>query len=98
MRASTLPLVAIAAAANARELSSRSDTDASVWETRDGVNAHSSTKRVSNRPYKRQDGWSPPDELVTPLEEVWDHCLSTYSDGLFGFENYGWDQIMATNG
>ncbi|CAI4213278.1 unnamed protein product [Parascedosporium putredinis] len=40
----------------------------------------------------------PPSNLATPLKQVWDHCLATYSDGLFGFKNYGWDQIMATKG
>lgn len=32
--------------------------------------------------------WDPPSELVTPLKEVWDHEISTYSDPL-GFKNYG---------
>jgi hypothetical protein len=34
--------------------------------------------------------WDPPTELVTPLEEVWQHELDTYSDAL-GFMNYGFD-------
>ncbi|KAL1852525.1 hypothetical protein Daus18300_012123 [Diaporthe australafricana] len=46
-----------------------------------------------------QSGWNPPADLAKPLKEVWDHCEKTYSDGdLYGFKNYGWDQIMATKG
>ncbi|KIY68537.1 hypothetical protein CYLTODRAFT_489665 [Cylindrobasidium torrendii FP15055 ss-10] len=41
--------------------------------------------------------WDPPSNLVTPLKEAWDHEMSTYSDPT-GFRNYGFDQIMATNG
>lgn len=39
---------------------------------------------------KRQNDstWNPPSELVTPLNEVWEHEVSTYSDAL-GFKNYG---------
>ncbi|KAL1618824.1 hypothetical protein SLS56_010383 [Neofusicoccum ribis] len=48
---------------------------------------------------KRQDNstWNPPSELVTPLNEVWEHEVSTYSDAL-GFKNYGYDQVMAGKG
>lgn len=41
--------------------------------------------------------WSPPTNLVTPLAEVWEYQVSTYSDPL-GFKNYGYDQIIATGG
>lgn len=41
--------------------------------------------------------WDPPAELVQPLDEVWKHVESTYPD-LYGFRNYGWDQIMANKG
>lgn len=41
------------------------------------------------------DSWDPPSDLVTPLEEVWDHEISTYSDPL-GFMNYGYDHLMDT--
>jgi hypothetical protein len=42
-------------------------------------------------------GWSPPSNLAGPLDEVWRHQESTYSN-LYGFRNYGWDQIMANRG
>ncbi|HEX6684077.1 MAG TPA: RICIN domain-containing protein [Candidatus Limnocylindrales bacterium] len=42
-------------------------------------------------------GWNPPSNLVVPLDEVWRHQESTYPN-LFGFRNYGWDQIMANGG
>ncbi|WP_211267087.1 hypothetical protein [Nonomuraea candida] len=45
----------------------------------------------------RQSGWNPPGNLVTPLNEVWQHQESTYPN-LYGFRNYGWDQIMANRG
>jgi hypothetical protein len=41
--------------------------------------------------------WDPPSNLVTPLEEVWQHQLDTYSDAL-GFQNYGYDHVMAGKG
>jgi hypothetical protein len=41
--------------------------------------------------------WNPPSNLVTPLNEVWSHVESTYPN-LYGFRNYGWDQIMANRG
>ncbi|GAA4532458.1 MULTISPECIES: hypothetical protein [Nonomuraea] len=41
--------------------------------------------------------WNPPANLVTPLNEVWQHVESTYPN-LYGFRNYGWDQIMANGG
>ncbi|WP_206068454.1 hypothetical protein [Nonomuraea composti] len=42
-------------------------------------------------------GWNPPSNLVTPLNEVWQHVESTYPN-LYGFRNYGWDQVMANRG
>ncbi|RDW82829.1 hypothetical protein BP6252_03941 [Coleophoma cylindrospora] len=48
---------------------------------------------------KRQTTWSPPSNLVTPLQEVWDHVSTTYNNGdLLGFKNYGYDILMASNG
>ncbi|MET9965273.1 hypothetical protein ABZZ80_04940 [Streptomyces sp. NPDC006356] len=43
------------------------------------------------------DQWNPPADLVQPLGEVWNHVESTYPD-LYGFRNYGWDQVMANRG
>ncbi|GAA0438703.1 hypothetical protein Acor_78940 [Acrocarpospora corrugata] len=42
-------------------------------------------------------GWSPPANLVTPLNQVWQHYESTYPQ-LNTFRNYGWDQVMANGG
>jgi hypothetical protein len=42
-------------------------------------------------------GWTPPSNLVTPLNEVWNHVETTYPN-LYGFRNYGWDQVMANGG
>ncbi|MDX2532693.1 hypothetical protein [Streptomyces scabiei] len=41
--------------------------------------------------------WNPPSNLVQPLGEVWNHVESTYGN-LYGFRNYGWDQVMANRG
>ncbi|MGW3297720.1 hypothetical protein ACWC9S_27505 [Streptomyces xiamenensis] len=41
--------------------------------------------------------WNPPAHLVQPLNEVWQHVEQTYPD-LYGFRNYGWDQLMANGG
>nr|MDT0660648.1 cellulose-binding protein [Micromonospora sp. DSM 115978] len=44
-------------------------------------------------------GWNPPANLVTPLNEVWTHQEQTYNNGnLYGFRNYGWDQLFANGG
>ncbi len=42
-------------------------------------------------------GWSPPANLVTPLNQVWQHQEQTYPN-LYGFRNYGWDQVFANRG
>ncbi|MET7396778.1 cellulose-binding protein [Dactylosporangium sp. NPDC005572] len=42
-------------------------------------------------------GWNPPAGLVTPLNQVWTHQEQTYSN-LYGFRNYGWDQLFAGGG
>jgi cellulose binding protein with CBM2 domain len=43
------------------------------------------------------DPWNPPSSLVQPLAAVWSHEESTYSN-LYGFKNYGWDQLFAGGG
>ncbi|CAM1500409.1 Fc.00g095710.m01.CDS01 [Cosmosporella sp. VM-42] len=92
-------MVALAALTAASTISSSSDLDSSVWQRLSSIKERSFTPHRRNRPTKRQSGWSPPSELATPLKQVWDHCLETYSDGdLFGFKNYGWDQVKATSG
>lgn len=45
----------------------------------------------------KETTWNPPSNLVTPLKQVWDHEMSTYSNPL-GFKNYGYDQVMAAKG
>ncbi|KAF2248266.1 hypothetical protein BU26DRAFT_565669 [Trematosphaeria pertusa] len=45
----------------------------------------------------KQTTWNPPSNLVTPLKQVWDHEMSTYSNPL-GFMNFGYDQVMAGQG
>ncbi|MBL7259495.1 cellulose-binding domain-containing protein [Paractinoplanes lichenicola] len=43
--------------------------------------------------------WNPPSQLVQPLAAVWTHQEQTYSNGnLYGFKNYGWDQLFAAGG
>ncbi|MFI7545037.1 cellulose-binding protein [Actinoplanes sp. NPDC049599] len=42
-------------------------------------------------------GWNPPAGLVTPLNQVWAHQEQTYPN-LYGFRNYGWDQVFANGG
>lgn len=41
--------------------------------------------------------WNPPANLVAPLNQVWQHVEQTYSN-LYGFRNYGWDQVFANRG
>ncbi|KAL3440377.1 hypothetical protein BJX65DRAFT_290566 [Aspergillus insuetus] len=55
------------------------------------------TPGISKRQSSLPTTWDPPSNLVTPLEEVWQHQLDTYSDPL-GFQNYGFDQVIAAGG
>ncbi|KAL2211237.1 hypothetical protein CC79DRAFT_1377821 [Sarocladium strictum] len=99
MRFSALSLAAISLASLAEglDVSENQDANVSVWENVDtSILARGSD--LWNRPVKRQSGWNPPSNLKTPLKEVWDHQLATYSGGLYGFRNYGWDQLIATQG
>jgi hypothetical protein len=41
--------------------------------------------------------WDPPGRLAARLDQVWRHVESTYPD-LYGFRNYGWDQVLANRG
>ncbi|WP_435233215.1 cellulose-binding domain-containing protein [Micromonospora aurantiaca (nom. illeg.)] len=44
-------------------------------------------------------GWNPPSNLAGPLNQVWQHVEQTYNNGnLYGFRNYGWDQLFANRG
>lgn len=52
---------------------------------------------VTAAPAQAAAQWNPPAGLVQPLGEVWNHVESTYPD-LYGFRNYGWDQVMANRG
>ncbi|RWA09715.1 hypothetical protein EKO27_g5392 [Xylaria grammica] len=102
MRSIASLTLALAAGATAVDFSRSHDTNSSVWSSAAELPAAASHSRSPisrfwNRPSKRQGGWSPPSDLATALQEVWDHCMSTYSD-FWGFKNYGWDQIHATEG
>ncbi|KAH7255247.1 uncharacterized protein BKA55DRAFT_592619 [Fusarium redolens] len=90
-------LMALATSTVAHPNSAKSDLDGSVWKALTPVKARSWTSIPRNRPTKRQSGWNPPSDLATPLKEVWDHEVKTYSDAL-GFKNYGWDQVIAGKG
>ncbi|KAF2634794.1 hypothetical protein P280DRAFT_462991 [Massarina eburnea CBS 473.64] len=65
------------------------------------VSALLSTGFAASIPRERRDlgetTWNPPSDLVTPLQEVWDHEIDTYSDPL-GFKNYGFDQLVDGKG
>ncbi|MDT0442221.1 hypothetical protein [Streptomyces johnsoniae] len=60
---------------------------------------------VSGPPAAAADGpsaraaepWNPPAQYAQGLDEVWQHVESTYPD-LYGFRNYGWDQLIANEG
>ncbi|KAG6368311.1 hypothetical protein INS49_002516 [Diaporthe citri] len=74
--------------------SSLSDSDAAIW---DNVNDLHVRSEMQERLAKRQTTWNPPSNLVTPLKQVRDHEMSTYSNPL-GFKNYGYDQLIANKG
>ncbi|KAF4339342.1 cellulose-binding family II [Fusarium beomiforme] len=95
--ASAAGLMALATSTVAHSNSAKSDLDGSVWKSLTSVKSRSWASVPRNRPTKRQSGWNPPSDLVTPLKEVWDHEVKTYSDAL-GFKNYGWDQVIAGKG
>ncbi|KAK7219924.1 hypothetical protein V2G26_007927 [Clonostachys chloroleuca] len=92
-------LLSISSLAAGLEWSDNHEGDFSTEKfAEDNVAAALRNRRVWNRPIKRQSGWSPPSDIASPLQEVWDHCINTYSNGLYSFKNYGWDQLMATDG
>ncbi|KAL4760999.1 uncharacterized protein BDW70DRAFT_136577 [Aspergillus foveolatus] len=62
-----------------------------------GVPKPTSSDSRSKRDVTLPSTWDPPSDLVTPLQEVWDHEVETYSDAL-GFKNYGFDQVIAAGG
>jgi hypothetical protein len=95
---SSAAMLALAASVASYDISTPSDEDGSVWAALSGQEGSSVARRVTNRPSKRQTGWNPPSALVTPLKQVWDHQVATYSQGLYGFKNFGWDQLMAADG
>ncbi|CVK90777.1 uncharacterized protein FPRN_07216 [Fusarium proliferatum] len=90
-------LMALTTSTVAHSNSATSDLDGSVWKALTPLKSRSWTSIPRNRPTKRQSGWNPPSDLATPLKEVWDHEVKTYSDAL-GFKNYGWDQVIAGKG
>ena len=55
------------------------------------------TPKATTTPSAATAEWNPPAGLVKPLGEVWDHMASTYPD-IYGFKNYGFDQIIANKG
>lgn len=61
------------------------------------VGAQAAEPRAQAARAQVADDWNPPSNLVQPLNEVWRHVESTYPD-LYGFRNYGWDQVMANRG
>lgn len=75
------------------------DANPAVWAQSLQESRRSDSSRGSPVPrgLEKRD-WSPPSNLASPLKQVWDHCLATYSSGLFGFRNFGWDQLVANNG
>jgi len=100
MRYSTPLTLALAASATALNFSSSNDTSSSIWSSvPESSTSHSSpaAARLWDRPVFSRASWSPPSNLASPLKQVWDHCVSTYSN-FWGFRNYGWDQIHATGG
>lgn len=90
----SLTLVCSITAAQA-EWSAELDRNATIWK--DVSSSFPGPSSPNSRIAKRQSTWNPPPNLVTPLKQVWDHEVSTYSNAL-GFKNYGYDQIMANKG
>lgn len=91
---SLVSVLAFAFSVSIAHNNSFADLDGSVWERPQNVYSRAN---LDNRLSKRQSSWSPPANLVTPLQQVWDHEVATYSDAL-GFQNYGYDQLMANKG
>ncbi|KAH6706403.1 hypothetical protein BKA61DRAFT_492241 [Leptodontidium sp. MPI-SDFR-AT-0119] len=72
---------------------------ASASDSRDESGDVWKTLLQSSTVEKRQSTWSPPANLVKPLQEVWDHEVKTYNNGQWNaFKNYGYDILMASNG
>ena len=101
MRLPILLALAAGALVQSADISSASDLDGEIWKALEGPARRANAAdlaAIKECLSKRQAGWNPPDNLSVPLKEVWDHCLDTYASGLFGFRNYGWDQLMDADG
>jgi Cellulose binding domain len=67
--------------------------------TTPGPNPTTAGPNPTTSPPPPVSDWNPPSNLVTPLNEVWAHQEETYNNGnLYGFRNYGWDQLFANGG
>lgn len=98
-------LAGVASAEQDGHSSATSDLDGSVWSKapahlRARLNRSRATRALTSAALsdldKRQD-WNPSSDLFTPLAEVWTHYENTYPR-IFGFSNYGWDQLIANKG
>lgn len=87
--------LALLAASKPVSLSSGRDGDAEVWARLQSRAVGATVQETVSR--RADTTWNPPSNLVTPLQQVWDHEMSTYDNPL-GFKNYGFDQIMANKG
>ena len=82
-----LSILLIAAATGLVQASDNRDLGGDVWASVPPI--------IS----KRQTTWSPPANLVKPLDEVWAHETATYGGGgILVFKNYGYDIINAAKG
>ncbi|KAL1900746.1 hypothetical protein Cpir12675_000759 [Ceratocystis pirilliformis] len=92
--------LALASSAVAYDHYHSHDNDASVWKALEDQPAKRQAAEVAEEPASKSTlTFDPPASMAADLKAVWDHATSTYSNsGAFVFKNYGWDQLMATDG
>ncbi|GAA1794152.1 hypothetical protein GCM10009682_14960 [Luedemannella flava] len=83
-------------AATSAPVTTRAATSAPVT-SRAATSRPPTSAAATTRPPVTNAPWNPPSNLTSALAAVWSHQESTYSN-LYGFRNYGWDQVMAGQG
>src|SRR4051794_14064665 len=93
--ATTVTTAATTRAATSAAVTSRAPTSAAAT-TRAPVTTTRAPGTTSRAPVTNAP-WNPPSNLTSALAAVWTHEETTYNN-LYGFKNYGWDQVMAGQG
>ncbi|KAL5614891.1 hypothetical protein BROUX41_004970 [Berkeleyomyces rouxiae] len=99
-RSALAATLALAGSVAAHDPNHSHDSNADVWKALENqAKKRQATVADENPASKQTTTWEPPSSVASDLKDVWQQSENTYSNGdLYGFKNYGWDQLMATDG